>query len=97
MDPAAWCCRCGYRDTSLVFILNSLSRPRAASCWPEPNGLLALPTQNQTLCCERVPRQETRARIFTIGSTELRVRYRSSGAQLPQQSRVDSGEKLQAA
>src|SRR2546426_10664759 len=43
----------------LVFVVNSLSRPRAPrSRRPEPNGLLGLPTQNQTLWCERVIRQE---------------------------------------
>src|SRR3989441_12939565 len=60
---------------------------------PEPNGLLALPTQNQTLCCEPVPRQETIARIFTIGATELRVVYPSSCAQLPLESCVDLRRK----
>ena len=75
----------------LVFILNFLSRPRAGSRWPEPNDLLALPNENQTLCCERVPRQETSiVHIFGIGAIEPRVRYPSSGAQLPLQSCVDS-------
>src|SRR5438128_10605029 len=81
---------CGSNDTGLVFILKFPSRPRAGSGWPEPNGLLALPTQNQTLCCERVPRQETIMRIFGIGATELRVWDPSSPAQLPLQSCVDS-------
>jgi len=88
------CCRCGSNDTNLVFILNFLSRPRAESRWPEPNGLLALPTQNQTLCRERVPRQETIAHIFGIGAIELRVRYSSSSAQLPLQSCVDSARRF---
>src|SRR5205807_3158153 len=86
----AWCCRCGSSDTSIVFILNFLSRPRAASCWPEPNGLFALPMQNQTLCCERVPRQDTRVRIFGICDTELLAWGPSSPAQSPQQSCVES-------
>ena len=78
----------------LVFVVNSLSRPRAPrSRRPEPNGLLGLPTQNQTLWCERVLRQETSiVPIFEIGATELLVRYPSSSAQLPLQSCVDSPE-----
>jgi len=56
----------------LVFVVNSLSRPRAHSRRPEPNTLLALPNENQTLCCERVLRQETSiVPIFGIGDTEL--------------------------
>jgi len=84
-------CRCGFNDTILVFTLNFLSRPRAGSEWPEPNDLLALPTENQTLWCERVLRQETSiARCFDLGATELPGWYRGSSAQLPLQSCVDS-------
>src|SRR2546428_13632064 len=91
LDPAARCCWYGSNNTIIVLIFNLLSRPRARSWWPEPNDLLALPIQNQTLCCERVPRQETSiVHIFGIGAVELRVVYPSSSAQLPLQSCVDS-------
>src|SRR6267143_5954932 len=91
LDPAASSFWCGSNDVILVFILNFPSRPRARTWWPEPNGLLALPTENQTLCCERVLRQETSiAYIFGKVATELPVLYSGSSAQLPLQSRVDS-------
>src|SRR2546428_9578830 len=79
-----------YRYHSCFHSQLSFTSSGAGSRWPEPNGLLALPTQNQTLCCERVPRQETIMRIFGIGATELRVWDPSSPAQLPLQSCVDS-------
>jgi len=85
--------RCGHRssDTILVFILNFLSRPRADRFWPEPNCPFALPNENQTLCCERVLRQETSiVRISCIGTIELRVPVSSSCAQLPLQSCVEA-------
>jgi hypothetical protein len=89
LTPAARCRGCGSNDTILVFTLNFLSRPRAGSEWPEPNDLLALPTENQTLWYERVLRQETIVLVFGIGATELFVWRPSSSAQLPLQSCVD--------
>jgi len=75
----------------LVFVVNSLSRPQPRSRWPEPNGLLAMPNENQTLCCERVLRQETSiVHVFEIGATKPLVWYSSSSAQSPLQSCVDS-------
>ena len=91
MNPVPCCCGRGSTGTIFVFTLNFLSRSRARSLWPEPNDLLALPIENQTLWCERVLRQETSiVHFFGIGAIELRVRYPSSGAQLPLQSCVDS-------
>jgi len=90
LNATASSCGCKSDDAVLVFILNFLSRPRARSLWPEPNGLLALPNENQTLCCERVLRQETtRVHIFGIGTIELRILGPSSCAQLPLHSCVD--------
>lgn len=90
LSPPARCCGCGSNDTSLVLTLNILSRPRAGSRWPEPNGLLAMPRENQTLLCERVLRQETSiVPVFGIGTTELFLLNRSSSAQLPLQSCVE--------
>jgi hypothetical protein len=83
----------GFRsnDSILVFIRNIPSRPQARSRWPGPNGLLALPNENQTLCCERVLRQETSiVRISGIGDTEPLVQDPSSPAQLPLQFCVDA-------
>ncbi len=61
---------------------------------PEPNRLLALPNENQTLCCERVLRQGTIVRISGIGAIELRVLVSSSCAESPLQSCVDRAETL---
>ena len=78
-------------DTILVFILDSISHPRAESRWPETNSLLALPNENQTLCCERVLRQETSiVRISAIGDTEPLVQDSSSPPQLPPHSCMDA-------
>ena len=50
--------------------------------------------ENQTLWCERVLRQETSiVHVFGKGDTELPVRYPSSSAQLPLQSRVECPDR----
>jgi hypothetical protein len=96
-NPASERCQCGSTDTILVFILNIPSCPRAGSLWPEPNGLLALPNENQTLCCERVLRQETSiVYIFGIGTIELRSLCSSSCAQLPLHSCVDCSKGIRS-
>src|SRR2546426_10811572 len=91
LTPSALCPSVDPDDAVLVFTLNICTRPRAGFRWPEPNGLLALPNENQTLCCERVLRQETSiVCISGIGSAELFGRGSSSCAQLPLHSCVEA-------